>query len=182
MVLQLFLGRTTEQVFQQGLENIRLNKAKAIKSRDQPDRAFHASAAVCFAIATRSLAVYQEVILWQKRFLRDPLTVISIFDGRTVCTQESIALLSGVPEDLEDISGLDIRTRIEKSKRIVMHLLEYALSALKEQFFACSDWIPSLGLFTNVTIARMEASAKLKDLMRLSTADVYEIVWRPTLS
>ena len=50
-------------------------KTKALRSREQTDRAFYAKSASLYAIASGSLELYGDTVSWLRRFVRDPKTV-----------------------------------------------------------------------------------------------------------
>ena len=48
-------------------------------SREQTDRAFFAKSALFYAIASGSLQLYSETLVWVRRFVRDPVCGILMF-------------------------------------------------------------------------------------------------------
>ena len=75
-------------------------KSKASKSREQTNRAFFAKSAAFHAIASESLDLYEETVQWTRRFLRDALTVKTLYSPDATLTVEGVAMLGGVPDDL----------------------------------------------------------------------------------
>lgn len=58
---------------------VKQQKEKAAKSREQPDRAFHAKFALLYAIASGSITLYGETLLWCRRWIRDPVSLWKLF-------------------------------------------------------------------------------------------------------
>lgn len=155
-------------------------KTKATKSREQKDRAFFAKSAAFHAIVSGSLELYGDVVQWNRRFLRDAMTVKMIFSPYATCTVEGIALLRGIPEDLDPWSPADIRTRITKANSIIMIFLEMAVRSLREPSFHAPDWTGPLSLFREVVMNRMNNAGRLKSHFHLSEDEIYELLWSET--
>lgn len=60
-------------------EAVEERKRKAAISREQTDRAFFAKSALFYAIASGSLRLYSETLVWARRFVRDPVSGILMF-------------------------------------------------------------------------------------------------------
>ena len=155
-------------------------KTKATKSREPKDRAFFAKSAAFHAIVSGSLELYGDVVQWSTRFLRDALTVKMIYSPYATCTVEGIALLGGIPEDLDPWSPADIRTRISKANSIMLAFLETAVKSLREPSFHAGDWTGPLSLFRDVVMSRMNNASKLKCHFHLSEDEIYELLWFET--
>ena len=56
-------------------EAVEEQKRKASTSREQTARAFFARSALIWAIVSGSLALYGEVVIWSRRFVRDPVSI-----------------------------------------------------------------------------------------------------------
>ncbi|KAI1300957.1 hypothetical protein F5Y03DRAFT_385814 [Xylaria venustula] len=82
----------------------RLRKMTAT-ARKQEDRANLAKAAAYYAIAANDLNTYAKTVLWQQRFVHDPLTLHSIFMGNAIGTKEGIPLLSGITLPLVKVAN-----------------------------------------------------------------------------
>ena len=180
-IILAYLGHDDEQIMATGIEAIESYKDKAVKSRDDMNRSFYAKAASFYAIATGSLDTYEGVILWSKRFLRDMSVLRMIFQHASVCTREGITLLAGVPNRWENLSSTQLQNSVLKGNKIVLHLLGYAVTSLKEQSFYAGDWRDILELFRTVTLARIRASLRIKESLHLSIDDMYNVLWEPTL-
>lgn len=154
---------------------------KAFKSREQPERAFYACSSAFYAIASGSLDLYRQVVLWLRRYLRDPLSAKSIFNGDAINTQEGIALLSGVPADLSFHSIDSVQKMGLKANKVLADLLETAICATAEPSFDRSDWLGVKVLFRHVIEARIANSHRLQHSLNLEEDDVTKILWTPTL-
>lgn len=155
-------------------------KSKASKSREQTDRGFFANSAAFHAIASRSLDLYDEVVQWTRRFLRDAMTVKTIFSPYATLTVEGIALLGGIPEDLGPCDTAEIRTRTRKANSIILRLLDTAVTALREPSFYAPDWHGPLSLFLEVVMTRMSNAGRLENHFQLSEDEVYDLLWAQT--
>ena len=156
-------------------------KTKALRSREQTDRTFYAKSASLYAIASGSLELYGDTILWLRRFVRDPKPVKTIFDNAATNTDEGIALLSGIPQSLVEMTTVNIRERIKKGNRILLDFLETAVMSLREPSFYSPDWKGPLRLFADVVGHRISEVGKLKRALGISDDDLYDIMWTGTL-
>lgn len=156
-------------------------KSKASKSREHTDRAFFAKSAVFHAIASGSLKLYDDFIHWTRRFLRDTMVVKTVYSLDATQTVEGIALLGGIPEDLDPWDAPDISTRITKANSIMLTFLESAAMSLREPSFYAPDWIGPLSLFREVVVSRMSNAGRLKSYFQLSEDEIYDILWPETI-
>lgn len=156
-------------------------KPKASKSREQIDRAFFAKSAAFLAIACGSLKLYGDVVQWTRRFLRDAMTVKTVYSPDVTCTTEGIALLSGIPEDLEQWEVTDIRTRITNANSITLNFLDTTVTSLREPSFYAPDWSGPLSLFCEVVVSRMSNAGRMKSHFQLSEDGLYDILWPETI-
>lgn len=155
-------------------------KTKATKSREQKDRAFFARSVAFHAIVSGSLELYGDVVQWARRFLRDALTVKMVYSPYSTCTVEGIALLGGIPDDLDPWNAADIRTRITEANSIMLIFLETAVTSLREPSFHAPDWTGPLSLFRDVVMSRLKRVGRLKSHFQLSEDQIHEIVWSET--
>ena len=156
-------------------------KSKASKSREQSDRAFFAKSAAFNAIASGSLKLYGDVLQWTRRFLRDALTVKTVYSQEATLTTEGIALLKGFPEDLDHWTTAKIRTRVTQANDLMLVLLETAVLSLREPSFYANDWRGPLSLFGQVIMSRMSDESRLKRYFKLSEDEFYHILWPETI-
>lgn len=156
-------------------------KSKASKSREQSNRAFFAKSAAFHAIASGSLEMYDETVQWTRRFLRDAMTVKSVYSSDATLTVEGVAMLGGVPDDLVSWNTAEIFERITKANTIMLNLLDAAVTSLREPSFYAPDWYGPLSLFLRVVLIRMSNAGRLKSHFELSEDRVYELLWSPTI-
>ena len=156
-------------------------KSKASKSREQSHRAFFAKSAAFHAIASRSLDLYDETVQWTRRFLRDAMTVKTVYSPDATLTVEGVAMLGGVPDDLEGWNAAEIFESVTKANNIILNLLDAAVTSLREPSFDASDWHGPRSLFLNVVLIRMSNAGRLKNHFELSEDRVYELLWSQTI-
>ena len=156
-------------------------KSKASKSREQTNRAFFAQSAAFHAIASGSLELYDETVQWTRRFLRDAMTVKTVYSLDATLTVEGIAMLGGVPDGLESWNTAEIFERITKANTIMLNLLDAAVTSLREPSFNAPDWYGPFSLFWDVVFIRMSNVGRLKSHFELSEDRVYELLWSQTI-
>ena len=156
-------------------------KSKASKSREQKNRAFFAKSAAFHAIASGSLDLYDETVQWTRRFLRDAMTIKTVYSPDATLTVEGVAMLGGVPDDLVSWKTAEICERVTKANTIMLNLLDAAVTSLRETSFYAPDWYGPLSLFTKVVLMRISNAARLKGHFELSEDRVYELLWSQTI-
>ena len=156
-------------------------KSKASKSREQSNRAFFAKSAAFHAIASGSLDLYDETVQWTRRFLRDAMTVKTVYSPDATLTVEGVAMLGGVPDDLVPWNAAEICERITKANTIMLNLLDAAVASVREPSFYAPDWHGPLSLFPNVVLIRMSNASRLQRHFGLSEDSVYELLWSQTI-
>ncbi|KAI0443180.1 hypothetical protein F4803DRAFT_516542 [Xylaria telfairii] len=158
----------------------RLRK-KAATSREQEDRALFAKASAHYAIATGDLDVYAETLLWQQRFIRDPLTVQSIFARDAILTSEGVALLSGISLPIEDMTLSIIRQRLVVANQTLKKLNEAKRIAMKEPSYNYSNWEDLEIIYTPVYSERVSRAKKVKLQPHESELDMFHLIWEGTV-
>ncbi|KAJ0109658.1 hypothetical protein J7T55_014220 [Diaporthe amygdali] len=185
------LQRSDKKVQQDAREAIDRLRRKAVVAREQTSRANFAKAAASYAIATGDLDVYSETIVWQQRFVRDPLTVKTIFSRNAVHTEEGIELLSGIPtpETLastcrDNIPLLlnEISRGIETADAVLRTLQESYLLAKREPSFQEYDWTHVKGLFSAVFSSRVTRSQAVWRDFPVSRSEVSHVIWKALLA
>jgi hypothetical protein len=78
-LLRLHLLDDPDTVFRQGQSRALHSKQLAEASGSQPIRSAWINAAVYFAVASRSLDLLQDTVIWARRFSRDPKTVVELY-------------------------------------------------------------------------------------------------------
>ncbi|KAI8944431.1 hypothetical protein F4801DRAFT_571694 [Xylaria longipes] len=153
----------------------------ASTSRKQEDRALFAKASAHYAIATGDLEVYAETLLWQQRFIRDPLTVQSIFSRDAILTQEGVALLSGITlSSIGDTTLSITRQRLTVANKMLESFNEAKRMAMKEPSYKRSNWEALQSLYENVYRERVSRAKKIKLRPHESELDMFHIIWEGT--
>ncbi|KAJ9630590.1 hypothetical protein H2203_001113 [Taxawa tesnikishii (nom. ined.)] len=180
VLLRTYLERGYKGALERAKSAINGRKARAAKSREQDDRAFFARSCLFLAIASGSLEVYAETLIWARRFNRDALTVKSLYTGQVFQTSEGIELLSGIPEHpLRDSTMQDIGTRVTKANSILTEMVETARMGQREPFFHWRDWQAVFGLFKAVVHTRLRRYPRLEKIF--SNDACYDSIWKPTV-
>ncbi|KAL9101122.1 MAG: hypothetical protein Q9163_003583 [Psora crenata] len=156
---------------------VRAQQSKATKSRDQSHRAFFARSAAFYAIASGSLEVYEDVTVWMRRYLRDPLTVMAIYSMHAINTKEGVALLSGFVQDTGGNGPDHVRLRVVQANKIIFHHLQAAILSLREPSFDRDDWRGPLRLFEDVVAARDSQATLLQREHNLGSEEVCAILY-----
>ncbi|KAF2492617.1 hypothetical protein BU16DRAFT_87040 [Lophium mytilinum] len=161
-------------------------RKKSAISREPTDRAFYANSALRYAIASGSLDLYEETLLWARRYIRDPLVSKQLYsnsdDSSELNTTESISLLSGIPSFIPGNLDKDsLRSRIVKANQVIYQVFETACMALKEPSFQRFDWTAPLDLFREVTLRRVERSKEVQKALNLSDDATYAVLWEDSL-
>lgn len=156
-------------------------KTKTLRNREQTDSVICAKPASLYAIASGCLKLYDDSFSWLRRFVRDPKTVKTIFDNAAINKDEGIALLSGIPQSLVEMTIVNIRERINKGSRILLDFLETAVISLREPSFYSPDRQGPLRLFADVVGHRISEVGKLKRALGISDDDLYDLMWTGTL-
>ena len=158
-------------------------RKQAVISREQQDRAQFAKAASYYAIATGNLDLYAKTIIWQQRFVRDPLTVKVIFGVDAVVTTEAVELLSGIPQPWPtDMTLEQLAVRVKKANDILISFHETMRIAKREPSFYQPDWNGMASLFGKVVSERVSRAQHLLKSLGSSEFDVYASIWEGTLA
>jgi hypothetical protein len=177
------LQRSSEQIQTRAESAISDLRKKASMAKEQSDRAKFAKAASAYVIATGNLDLYSDIIIWQQRFIRDPLTSKVLFGKDAVATMEGIDLLSGIPQPLpENLTLTTIASRVVKANEILMTFHETMLIAKREPSFYQPDWAGVSSLFGSVINKRVLHAKDLQKRVQGSEADIYTAIWSGTLA
>ncbi|KAF2664739.1 hypothetical protein BT63DRAFT_96977 [Microthyrium microscopicum] len=157
-------------------------RKKAATSKEQPDRAEFAKAAADLAIASGDLDLYGDLITWQQRYVRDPLTVKAIFSHNAVATAEGIELLSGMPKPLpQDLTLSEAATTVSKANEILLEFQSIMKLAKKEPSFQAYDWHGVSSLFGSALSERLVQTQEFQKNIKHSELDLYSAIWVGTL-
>lgn len=181
-VLMTYLQSGTEEGEAEAQHVVDTLEGKAARSREQTDRASYALSVLFHAIASGSLDLLMHVVLWLRRFQRDPSTVITIHTNVVWTTVECIALLSGIPTNINTTDAATIRSRVAKANSLLIELLQSAVLSLREPSFQASNWTEILSLFRKVVDSRINQAGKLKGRFKMSEDELYETLWPDTLN
>ncbi|GKT65434.1 DNA-binding protein HEXBP [Colletotrichum tofieldiae] len=188
-VLQILLMRTSTTTPGHGQDvagiidtSLQERKKKASSSRDWETRAFWAISALNMSIASGSLDVYAETLLWARRFNKDPNTVKEIYASGSLQTVEGRRLLSGISQTAYATSqDFDAAVQVRSANKIMLQLLETASMALREPSFQKWDWDNVVALPAVVVKQRFRMVNDFQDARKLTDADIFDIVWQPSL-
>jgi hypothetical protein len=157
-------------------------KNKAITSREQTDRAFYAKATLFAAVASGSLVLLKDTVIWLRRYTRDALTVKSLYDDSVFCVSEMKDLLTAIPEiPSRQDSAMMVAEAVSDANAIMICAYETVCQALREPSFFAGDWRAPLSLFQSIIERRLERVKALQRVLRLSDKQLYDTVWRSTL-
>ncbi|KAI1180086.1 hypothetical protein F4777DRAFT_360662 [Nemania sp. FL0916] len=166
---------------QRALQEVDQLRKKAATAREQEDRALFARAAAHYAIATGDLETYAETILWQQRFIRDPLTAQEIFKRKNILTSEGVALLSGISlSPTEDMTLSTIERELAVANRTLERFNEARQLAKKEPSYNRSNWTMLSSLYADVYKERVSRAKKVKLQPHESGLEMFRIIWRGT--
>lgn len=183
-ILRLFVSPPSDERLRGWKTVVEERKKEAARARDQSDRAQWARSAIFCSIASGSLQAYEDVLIWARRYNRDPLTVKTLYARGTIKRTVGVRLLSGIPSDLEK-STLDagsVHEDVAKGNRIMLVLLETAFQGIREPSFQAYDWAAVRELFSEVVKLRIAEADRLQDLLSLSDDQMYEMLWKDTLN
>lgn len=184
------LQRGNEKVQRDSRDAIDRLRKKASTAREQSDRAEFAKAAASCAVAIGDLDLYSETIVWQQRFVRDPLTVKVVFGRSLVHTDEGVELLSGIPtidtlpsasQDSTPLLLEEISRAIQKADAVLRTFQESYILATREPSFQEYDWAHVKGLFTAVFTSRISRSETLQRHLAVPRNEVFQVVWKGLL-
>ena len=181
LLLSILLSCTEKNHGQDPRRSVERHQERSVKGRDQSLRAFHAKSACFYAIASGSLVLYDQVMMWSRRYVRDPLTLKEIYGCEAIMTKEGIALLSGIPRDLSHHEASDVRGLVTKGNKVLINILETAILTLDEPSFNSRDWDSARIIFRKIVAVRIEETCRLKNALRLTEESVYSVLWESTL-
>lgn len=112
-------------------------------------------------------------------------TVARIIAKNIIGSAKSVALLAGIPkgpDQIQKFGAAGISVRVIESNKVIFQILEIASSAQKEPSFRRQDWEAAVDLLSNVVRSRFCRTQALQQDLRLSDEEVYDLVFRETLS
>ena len=121
------------------LRQIQSRKKMAMSAATPEKRAVFAKSVVNYAIASGSLDMYRQELIWARRFIRDPAAVNSIYPCHV---QEAVVLLAGIPQTGaldKNFPAAQLGERIKLGNQIVREMFETVFLALREPWFDSSQ-------------------------------------------
>ncbi|KAI1141733.1 hypothetical protein F5Y05DRAFT_423433 [Hypoxylon sp. FL0543] len=161
-------------------------KSKAMSMQNAEDKANWVQSAALLSIASGSLQIYEETILWARQFKGDPLIVNRLFSSDTLFSRESLDLLSGIPQRITDgiFSLARLERNIEQANRMVIHYVEMIATQCSEPHFDMSD-INQLSNIQHLPSRIIWRRAQLLDALQegagLTNDEIYNAVWKQSI-
>jgi hypothetical protein len=154
----------------------------AERERDAQARVNFVIAAGYMAVASGSLDFLEEVLIWARRYNRDPLITQFYAPDTLLGETETLSLLSGIPEvSTSDTQRDVVENSIRKGNEIAVLLLETAAICQNEPSFYATHWSTVQHLLACFVQMRIQRVRRLQSRLRLSDEEVRELVWEPTL-
>ncbi|KAI0142030.1 hypothetical protein BJ166DRAFT_92361 [Pestalotiopsis sp. NC0098] len=154
---------------------------KATNSREPEDRGRWASSALSLCIATNSLHLLHDTLIWARRFNRDPKTVISLYQSGPLLSSHD--LLSGIPShthrNLPPLS--EIGEAVKKGNEVVSYVLETAAMGIQEPSFQIYSWTSVTHLYQDFLTSRIRRTQKLQERYKILDEDIMNFIWKPTI-
>jgi hypothetical protein len=165
---------------------IELQKNKANKCREQTRRAAHARNVLRYSYLSGSLQLFGETLKYLNRFVRDPLTVKTLFAREILSNAKSIRLLSGVPVEYKpsEKKKLDlemIHKRVVEANALIFFLFETSCSALKEPSFSANDWEHAAKILGPVIGRRLKLARDLHENNGVTDEQLWNLFWTDSL-
>ncbi|KAI1374367.1 hypothetical protein F4677DRAFT_165451 [Hypoxylon crocopeplum] len=166
----------TEKVLQE-------RRVKAIHARNAVERADWARSAVLLSIASGSLSLYEDTLLWARRFNRDHLALKVLYADDTICTSAGLDLLCAIPDSTTNPDYLGVMKRnIERANQILMEFLETLSTCRREPAFHLRSMEGILLLPSKVIGRRIVRLSALQKHTGLSYDEIFDSVWEPTIT
>lgn len=153
----------------------------AEKERDADSRMERVTAAGHMAIVSKSLDLLKDMLLWARRYNRDPLVTQLYANGTLLSREDTLSLLSGIPERPDAASKSNLMTNVRKGNEIVLLLLDTAAMCQNEPSFYATHWSMVQHLFADIVQVRIQRIRQLRSRLGLSEDEANDLVWKPTL-
>ncbi|RHZ45462.1 uncharacterized protein CDV56_103721 [Aspergillus thermomutatus] len=111
------------------------SKRRATRERDPQGRLTWASAALRFAIASKSLDIFQETVEWSRRFLRDPVVFPGLLDILFSSRTASILSCTRIPGPRRPKTLSELKAVVEKSNEVLRSYLDIAHLIVREPHY-----------------------------------------------
>lgn len=168
-------------------EKISFYRRKAETSRNAWERLGQVKNSVIMAVASRSLDLLSETLIWARRFIRDPVVTefywtIGPGPSTILRRDDTIELLSGIPHYPNKDTSLDLlATELRKGNDIALLLLETATMAQREPSFYVNHWTQVEHIFADIVQCRIKRADRLQRLLGLSDEQLFTVVWESIL-
>jgi hypothetical protein len=154
----------------------------AEKERDAQSRVNLVIAAGYMAVASGSLDLLKAVLIWARRYNRDPLITQFYAPDTLFRETETVSLLSGISERSISATQQDVvEKNIRKGNEIALLLLETASMCQNEPSFYATHWSTLQHLFADIVQVRIQRAGRVQSRLRLSDEEVKSSIWEPTL-
>ncbi|KAM0706072.1 hypothetical protein Q7P35_006620 [Cladosporium inversicolor] len=186
-LLRLYLMDDPDAVYKTARERASHSKQMAQDSGSQPIRSAWIRASICFAVASQSLDLLQEIVLWARRFSRDPKTVIELYGsypdgGYALSNERTLALLSGMPGRFRKATTiLQVTQNVRKGNEVMLDLLHSATQTQSDPSFKPRQWETVKLLFKQAVLVRLERVNSLQTQLKLSDDETFTAVWKDTI-
>lgn len=159
-------------------------KQKAARGRTPTDRSNGALEALQIPLILGDLPLYDETLVWARRFSKDNLTVRLIYAQSAFHNPVTIGLLSGhsfLRRDVGSLSKEGLSAYINNCHAVFNTLTESFIAASHEPTFETWSW----GVFDFIGLCiccRIQAMDAIQSRLQLSDHELFSIVWQPTLN
>ncbi|KAM0723538.1 hypothetical protein Q7P37_000525 [Cladosporium fusiforme] len=180
-LLHLYLMVWSDEAQTEATSQNLQSRKMAEQSGAQPIRAAWLVASVYFAVASKSLPLLKDTLIWARRFSSDPKTVVELYSGAALCDPRALDLLCGVPAKRSELGTIaNIKDNICQSNEIILLLLESAILSQSEPSFSPNNWFGIKTFIREVICLRFRRSPLLQSLD--ATDDlIYSSVFENTL-
>lgn len=186
-LLRLHLMGDPDTVLQAARDRAYHSKQMAQDSGSQPVRSAWITASIYFAVASQSLDLLQEIVLWARRFSRDPKTVVELYGsypegGLPFRNKTTIALLSGMPTRFADSTTLaQVTQNVRKGNEVMLDLLQSAIQTQSDPSFQPRHWEAVKVLFREAVLARLQRVNTLQSRLNFTDEQIFAAVWKDTI-
>lgn len=187
-LLRLHLRDDVEAVFYDAKSQTKHSQQMAENSGTQPVRSAWITASIYFAVASRSLDVLEEVVIWARRFSRDPKTVVELYgEGKAFEDERTLRLLSGIPSRFDPDASVhgsehDVQQSVRKGNDVMLTLLQSAIEAQSDSSFKPWHWESIKLLFRRVVGLRLASVNNLQAKLDLTDGATFDCIWRDTIT
>ncbi|KAF7176130.1 hypothetical protein CNMCM7691_001606 [Aspergillus felis] len=132
------------------------SKRRATRERDPQGRMAWANTTLQFAIASKSLDIFQETVEWSKRFLRDPFVFPGLLDILFSRKTAPILSCTGIPVLRRPKTLSELKAVVEQSNEILRLYLDIVHRIVREPHYQKSLTSGIPGLFSGLISQRIE--------------------------